>query len=298
MCTSTPFLQNAWICSDLRYCFLLDVLEKKYESSWNAGICCVIAQQLKKNLEEIKYKYSCYIDTLVKKLQSIPGVDVEELHGFVNKNVIFHSNESDEQRRAREKLRSADTIGKILHYVSDYYPFWEFGLFERIIVRWEIKKDCDDLKYAEHFKKYASMHKISEFMESYPALKKKYVASNEIAIKFDISKFECIQKVLDYKASLEKILSIKEGSLKLIDVKKGCVVVTYVLPTDITKQMFTKEEWFTANQKERLKDLSIIWLQYEDKRIYFKRIIIKKESGMHFLLILFRSIVVYGRSFL
>ena len=207
-------------------------------------------------------------------------MDVEELHALVSKSFFSNSKESDEQRDAREKLKSAKTIGNILHCVGIYYPFWEFDLFEKIMIWWDIKKDDDRLKYVDYFKAYALKHKISEFMEINQALKRKYVAPNEIVLKFDASLHESIHKVLGYKESLANILGTRTTLLRLIDVKKGCVVVTYVLPTDIARQMFTKEEWFTISQKEKLKDLSIIWFQYEDKRIYFKRIIMKRVSGM------------------
>ena len=261
-------------------CCFINLDEKKIESSWNAGIYGDVKQQLMLNYKKIKFQRSCYIGTIIKKLQSIPGVDIEELHGFISENLIFDSNESDKQHDAREKLKSAKTIGTILHCVGNYYPFWEFDLFERIMIWWDIKKDDDRLKYVDYFKAYALKHKISEFMEINQALKRKYVAPNEIVLKFDASLHESIHKVLGYKESLANILDTRTSLLRLIDVKKGCVLVTYVLPTDIARQMFTKEEWFTISQKEKLKDLSIIWFQYEDKRIYFKRIITKRVSGM------------------
>ena len=58
-------------------------------------------------------------------------------------------------------------------------------------------------------------------------------------------------------------------ALRLISVEKGCLVVTFLIPTQLAQIIFTGEKEFTAEEIKEFQALSVLWLECNQRRFEF-----------------------------
>ena len=125
------------------------------------------------------------------------------------------------------------------------------------------------LKYYEYLQEYVRKLKISEFVKINPKLQEHINDSKKIIVKFDISIASKLDKLLDLQDRISAILDVVPGTLRLLNVEQGCVVVIFLIPTQLAQIIFTSEKEFTAEEEKEFQALSVSWLECNDRRFEF-----------------------------
>lgn len=99
--------------------------------------------------------------------------------------------------------------------------------------KYGIKADSEDLKYPEDLIDYIHKHKISEFLSINPRLETVPDSLKKLTLQFDVKGASKIAKVCNLKRAIAGILKLNPSALQLVDIEKGCVVVTFLIPTEV-----------------------------------------------------------------
>lgn len=67
-------------------------------------------------------------------------------------------------------------------------------------------------------------------------------------------------------------MGLKISALRFyrIEEEEGCVIVTFLIPADVADVLFTGEKWFTAEELQIFRSLSVLWLKCGDSEFIFE----------------------------
>ena len=177
----------------------------------------------------------------------------------------------------KSELMKQATITDIFNFLStEYASFLNYGIFEKIIKKYNISTDQEELKYSDHLKAYIEKYKISEFLMINPLLKHKE-NSKKLTLKFDIENTCTLARVDELKKIIAKILKLKPSTLHIVDIEDGCVVVTFNIPTFVADVLFTPDTLFVPQQQDELRAASVLWLKCNGYTFDFGKAEMKKE---------------------
>ena len=229
---------------------------------------------LHQNWKKIQDQYASYMSCLCQRVKQTK-VSVEDFCFYLINLSAFKSKGMSGKllAHAKNKLEKADTINKIFRILSDEEctSFLNCEIFLSIQRNYHISSnDCEELNYYEHLQEYVHKHKISEFVEINPKLQEYTDDSEKIIVKFDISIASKLDELLDLQDSISAILGVLPGALRLFSVEEGCVVVTFLVPTQLAQIIFTSEKEFTAEEMQEFQDLPVLWLECNHCKFEFE----------------------------
>ena len=162
---------------------------------------------------------------------------------------------------SRTDLEKAATIDGIFIVLSKTCSFHDCHIFQWIVREYGLDQGQEELKYPKYLKAYMESHKVSEFIQINPLLKKFADSSNPLTFKFDIESTCTLADLDKLKLSVTNILGLKEAALHLLDIDEGCITVTYHISPSIAGAIFTSDKKFTTKLKE-FQALSVKWMEY------------------------------------
>ena len=171
----------------------------------------------------------------------------------------------------KDELEKASTICQIFDVINSCTSFINCELYECMVNDHHIDQGQEVLRYSEHLKNYFERHKISEFIEISPKLKKCTDKSKKLILKLDIKKTSKLAKVIEIKKEIARIFKILPSAIHLYTIDDGCVDVTFCLPRLIADLIFPPECEKTLSRKEveKFHSLSVLWLECNTHRYYF-----------------------------
>lgn len=146
-----------------------------------------LSRQLDKELDNITTRYTCYVSCIRESLQE-KGVSPKDLYSNLRTMRAFNRTENKRTLLSAhdEQLKKAVDLYDIFNILtSEYASFLDYDIFRFILKKYKIYHGQEELKYPEHLNAYLAKHKISEFVDINPLLKK-FSASTELVLKFDI----------------------------------------------------------------------------------------------------------------
>ena len=154
-----------------------------------------------------------------------------------------------------EEARSIAQIFKILN--SECCSFLNYGILERLILKFELELDEENSNYPEKLRKYINEHKISEFIEIKPILNKLNSDSKELVLLLDLESTRTLSNLIDVKKMVAIIMGLKQSALLIYDIKEHCVVLTLLLPTPVADFIFNSATMFDEKQEKEFQSLSV-----------------------------------------
>jgi hypothetical protein len=206
-----------------------------------------LAQKLEKNLTQITERYTFYVNYILTSIQE-EGVSVDAVRSFVMGMTAFQSGSKEQCMLLigiKTELNEAGTINKIFDLlVCNCASFINCRVFQLLAKRFGVKESDDEImNYPEHLEAYVNLHKISEFIKINPALKE-YRAEfgAELVLKFNIDPTCKLARINDLQAAVAVILDLQASTLQLVDITEGCVVVTFLIPTEVADIIFVDDK--------------------------------------------------------
>ena len=168
----------------------------------------------------------------------------------------------------RAEIRNAGSVIKIFDILSSKYAsFLDYNIFQSILKKYGDEK-C--LEYPKHLEDFVKKHKIVEFVKINPKLKKLSNTSKKLNIKLSIKKTQSLDSIKRVKEAVASILNLDPSTLRLLSIKKGCVQVTLLIPATIADLLFTRDTKLSADQQQRFREASVLWLECKGIRFDFK----------------------------
>lgn len=236
-----------------------------------------LEQQLEMNLEQITCRYASYVHYILNSVQT-KGVSVTDLRSYLLNITAFQSGCKEQCKllsAVKTELDEADTINKIFDLLScKCASFFNFKVFQFLVDEYDIRESGDRvrLNYPQLLEAYINKHKISEFVAINPALEEHNDGSATLVFKFNIELTCKVATISNLKAAVAKILDLKPSTLRLLSIEKGCVVVTFLIPTEVADIIFVHGKKFTAVEVEEFRSLSVVWLECNGCKFdFFKR---------------------------
>jgi hypothetical protein len=233
-----------------------------------------LKQKLSGDVQEIIEQYTSYVSYIRESLQE-NGVSAKDLCSYLMTMSAFsHSDQKPTLLSAhRHELEKADDLNTIFNLLAaEYASFLSYDIFRTILRKYQkkcnIPDEQEELKYPKLLKAYLENHKVSEFVEINPLLKKYTATSTELVLKFDIKSTSTLAKLTDLKAAVARILGLKSATLRLLDIKEGCVLVSFLLPTPVATFVFHKSAVLTEEQKIQFQALPILRLECNDRVVF------------------------------
>ena len=237
-----------------------------------------ISEEIRENLEfiieeyrsDIVKKYAAYVKCI--RLTIEKKVSVDELRSYLLTLEALKS--SSVQCKlfagAKQELEKASTIHRIFDIVTlNFASFLDFGVYQCIADHYGIKGE--ELNYSEHLKEYVKKHKISELaMLQIPKFCPSTDDTKTISIKIDIEEICESTRITNLKKVIAKVLKVMPYTIRLQSIKEGCVTVTFCIPTPVADIIFTRGKTFTPLEEEELCSLSVLWLECNGCKFYFK----------------------------
>ena len=126
------------------------------------------------------------------------------------------------------------------------------------------------------------MHKLSEFEEINPMLKKVECGSKKMVLKFDIDTTCKLSKLQDLTKAVANILRLRKSALRLLSIEKGCVVATFLIPAPVADFIFSSGKIFPAGKIEEFQAQSLLLLECNGFKYDFNKLNdrSKDTSGM------------------
>ena len=237
---------------------------------------------LQRNLKQIIAKYASFVDCL-RAVVIEKGVTSEELRSYLSSLSAFSCNK-DGQRLyllsdKKHKLREANTITDIFTFLStECASFLNYDIFERIMHRYKIDDNQEQLKYRDHLEVYVNKHKISEFEKINSSLRKS-ATSKKLIVKFDIEITCRLAKIIDLKKTIAEILDVTPSALQIVDIEEGCIVLTFHVSASIADALFSPDTVLTPQQEENFRATSVLWLTCNNYTFHFEREKIKETKS-------------------
>ena len=138
----------------------------------------------------------------------------------------------------KDELEKASTVCQIFDVINSCTSFINCELYECMVIDHHIDQAQEVLRYSEHLKNYFERHKISEFIEISPKLKKCTDKSKKL---IDVKKTSKLAKVIEIKKEVARIFKILPSAIHLYTIDDGCVDVTFCLPRLIADLIFPPE---------------------------------------------------------
>ncbi len=230
--------------------------------------------RLEQNTDDIMTKYAAYVDCIRAKIQD-KKVPPEELCSYLLTLAAFNSSYKGKKLALlsdkKAELEKKDTITGIFTFlITECSSFLNYGIFQKIVKKYNIREDQEELRYHEHLKAYIKQHKVSEFIAINPLLEKYTKDSEKLIFKFDIENVCSLAKVDKLKKSVAKIMKLNSMALQIIDIKEGCIEVTLLIPTSVANAIFTPDTEFTSQQEDEFRTASVMWLEYNGRTFNFE----------------------------
>ena len=166
---------------------------------------------LERNLDEIITKFANYVDCLRVIIEK-KEVSPREFYSYLM-SLMASSKTSKGQKLAllshkETELKQQSTIIDIFDFLKTRCAsFLNYDVFQKIMEKYQIKEDQDDLKYHDHLKAYIYKHKISES------------DSEKLILKYDVETTCRLANVFELKKVLARILNLNPSTLHLYDIK-------------------------------------------------------------------------------
>ena len=245
-----------------------------------------LEQQLEQNLNKITRRYvsfvHCVRTSIIRK-----GTSAGDLSAYLLALPAFKSDKSKLEffimSEVKVELQQATTVNDIFNILNTKYAtFMNYDIFQRIVDDFDLDEGQEKLKYPEHLDAYVEMHKLSEFEEINPMLKKVECGSKKMVLKFDIEMTCKLCKLQDLTKAVANILGLRKSALRLLSIEKGCVVVTFLIPAPVADFLFNSGEIFPAGKIEEFQAQSLLWLQCNGFEYNFNKLDdeSKATSGM------------------
>ena len=238
---------------------------------------------LENNLDEIVTKYASYVSCLraiIEKRRVTP----KELRAYLLDLPAFSNNREGKKLTLmsdrKQELEEKNSIIDIFTFLStECASFLNFGIFEKIIEKYDVTEEEKELNYPQELKAYIEKHKIEEFVKINPLLEKFMTGSEKLILKIDIETSSSLARVCNFKRRIAKILGLLPSALHILDIADGCVIVTFLIPTSIADYLFTPDTIFTSKQEEEFRAESVLWLKCNGRTFHWgKRKLGETES--------------------
>ena len=229
-------------------------------SSLDPDIRMDLKQQLEVNFEQIIRQYGSYVNCILTSIQA-KGVSVNNLRSYLVSISAFQSGFYKEECKllsaVKPELEKASTINEIFDLLNwNCASFFNYHIFQFLVDEYDIKDIRNRLKYPEYLKEYVDKHKISEFIEINPALKKVKDVSSKLVLKFDIELTCKVARIEDLIA-VAKILRLRASTLQLLGIEEGCVVVPFLIPCVVADVVFSSKKKFSTEDIEEFRASSV-----------------------------------------
>ncbi len=223
---------------------------------------------LERNIDKIITKYGSYVDCLRERINE-KEVSPEDLRAYLLTISAFNSSYKGQlltlMSDRKDELERNETITQIFNFlVTQYASFLNYEIFEKILKRYKIDENQEELKYPEHLKEFMEKHKISEFVKINPSLKeveKRMKDSKTLILKFDIENTCRLAKIDELKKFVANFFDLNPSALHIVDIKEGCVTVTFLIPASVANAIFTLFTKFSSEQEDKLRVHSVLWLE-------------------------------------
>ena len=241
-----------------------------------------LEQQLECNFKMIVDQYAAFVSCIRKSIDRNGDVSVEDLRSYLlNKSAFDHDNQqvmllSD----VKNELQEAATIHAIFDFLSvRFASFLNYDIFKSIVQEFGNDKDHQKLEdYTARLEEYVNKHKISEFFDINPALKKydktakgHDKAAKELILKVDYKKFQKLAKITNLKRALANIWGLKTSAIQLYGIEDGCILVIFLIPVCVADVIFVEENRSTIlKQAGCFQALSVQWLECDGFKVYFE----------------------------
>lgn len=217
-------------------------------------------------------KHASYVSCILTSLKD-KGVSAKKLSVFLLYLPAF--NPLAEKKHpllfdVRDELKKAATIEEIFITLSDVCSFFDCKTFELMVKEYNLDQNQEQLKYPEHLKTYMESHKISEFIQVNPLLKKLNDESVPLVFKFDLDATCTLADHDGLKLAVAKLLDLEAAALRLLDINEGCITSTYLISPSIADVIFTSDKKFTPKEIEHFQVLSVRWLKYGERTFSFE----------------------------
>ena len=242
-----------------------DESKPKYLTTLDPKIRADLRHQLKLNFKQISRRYGSFVNYIRKSIIE-KKISADDLCAYLLSLPALKSGDSERQvmllSEISDKLEKAATINEIFNILNrNYATFLNYEIFQCIAEEYEVDPNHVKMNYPDHLDAYVKMHKLYEFKEVNPMLKKVECGSDEIVLKFDIELTCSLAKLQDYTSNIADILGLRPSALRLLSVEEGCVVVTLHIPAPLVDLIFTTGKRFTPEDVKRFQALSILWLK-------------------------------------
>ena len=241
-----------------------------------------LEQQLERNFKMIVKQYNDFAFCVCKSVHSNGDVSVEDLRSYLlNMPAFDHDNQqvmllSD----VKNELQEAATIHAIFDFLSvRFASFLNYDVFKSIVQKFGNDKDHQNLEnYTARLEEYVNKHKISEFFDINPALKKydktakgHNKTAKELILKVDYKKFQKLAKITNLKRALADIWDLKTSAIQFYGIEDGCILVIFLVPVCVADVIFVEENRSTIlKQAECFQALSVQWLECDGFKVYFE----------------------------
>ena len=234
---------------------------------------------LEANLGDILTDFANYTFSVQQLLQEM-NIDVASIRDYL---IGYTSNDHSIALLSgakRAKIKEADSISKIFHFLKEECTsFLNYAIFERLIERFKLDKNHEDLKYREKLEKYVRKHSISEFIETKPALSKYTDDTTKLTLVLDIDSMCRLDKLLDIAKAVAKIMGVLPSTLLIYDIRESCVEVTFLIPKNIAESLFISGEVFSGDQEEKFRQLLVKRLECNGYEFQFTAIPKDNSNG-------------------
>lgn len=214
-----------------------------------------VKHQLRLNYKDIIGKYASYVRCILTMLRE-KNVSKEDLCLFLL--ILLRDHPS-----VAAKVERATTLLDIFFVLQKYFSFWDFDIFQQIVVEYDLDSKNEKLQYAKHFESYIHSHNVSEFIDLHPCILNSSCSNpeeaKELTLKFDYDITKCsLADVRAFKEIVATTLNVQPSALRLLDIREGCMEVTCLVPTQIADDIFT-DDWKAVVEKlDKFQKMSLL----------------------------------------
>ena len=231
-----------------------------------------LRQQLRFNLNEIKTKYTFFVECIRTSVHE-KHVSVKDLRAFLLSQSVFDYDDDDYKlfSDTKEDLYKADDVDEIFNLLNtEYASFLNYEVFLLLVDKYKLNEGQKELEYPKALREYINKQKISEFIDINPALTIHTDNSKVITLKLDIKPTSKLAKVKELSDAIADKMKWHPSSVRILGIDKGCVEVKLLIPASLADHVFTGDDIFTASKKQEFEKLEILWLKCNDHTYYFK----------------------------
>ena len=226
---------------------------------------------LRVNRKRIIKKYAGYVSSVSENVVKNRDVTVESFRNYVLRLPAFTSkNDASLLSGLKAEIKQSTSLYEILDLIAEgYASFVNYDVFQSIQEKFCRNVKCEDFNYPEEFQAYINKHKVNEFFGTNPQLEKLTKSSKKLQLKFDIEPTTKAANLVSLKSTLCEILDLMPSALRIFSVEEGCIVMTFLIPVAVADLIFGAGKKIAVEQKEALRDLSVIWMKCDDYEFHF-----------------------------